>query len=98
MDFNRKKYDDDLVASGNDSAAWENEDKQMRHVILAQAEAKDADDIAEDNGLVNEVEEFMMISREGEQAVNDNPLPDDVTQQEFETIQVELKRSTLWPF
>ncbi len=58
----------------------------MRHVILAQAEAKDADDISEDDGPVNEVEEFMMISGEGEQAVNDNPLPGDVPQQEFETI------------
>ena len=58
----------------------------MRHVILAQAEAKDADDISEDNGPVIEVEEFMMIFGEGEQAVNDNPLPGDVPQQEFETI------------
>ncbi len=53
----------------------------MRHVILAQAEAKDADDIPEDDGPVNEVEEFMMISGEGQQAMND-----DVPQQEFETI------------
>jgi hypothetical protein len=58
----------------------------MRHVILTQAEAKDADDISEDDGLMNEVEEFVMISREGEQAVNDNPLPGDVPEQEFEMI------------
>jgi hypothetical protein len=59
----------------------------MRHVILAQLEAEDADDISEDDGLVNEVEEFMMISGEREQAVNDNPLPgDDVPQQENEMI------------
>ncbi len=62
----------------------------MRHVILAQAEAKDADDISEDDSLVNEVEEFMMISEEGEQAVNPNNVP----QPEFITIQVELNRST----
>jgi hypothetical protein len=36
----------------------------------------------------------MMISGEGEQVVNDKPLPDNVPQQEFETIQVELNRST----
>jgi hypothetical protein len=58
----------------------------MRHVLLAQAEAKDADDISEDNGPVNEMEEFVMISREGEQVVNDNALPDNVPQQGFETI------------
>jgi hypothetical protein len=80
------KSDDDSVASGNYSATWEKEDKQMRYVILAQAEAEDADDILEDDGPVNEVEEFMMISREGEQAVNDNPLTKDVPQQEFEMI------------
>jgi hypothetical protein len=61
----QKKSDDDSVASSNDSADWEKEDEQMRHVILAQAEAKDADDIPEDDGPVNEVEEFMMISGEG---------------------------------
>jgi hypothetical protein len=40
LDFNRKKSDDELVVSGNDSATWEKEDEQMRYVILAQAEAK----------------------------------------------------------
>ncbi len=86
FNFNRKKSDDDSVASVNNSAVWEKEDKQMRHMILAQAETKDADDISEDDGPVNEVEEFMMISREGEEEVNDNPPPDNVPQQEFETI------------
>jgi hypothetical protein len=93
-DFNRKKSDDDSVASGNDSAAWEKEGEQMRHVILAQAQAKDADDISEDDSPVNEVEEFMMICGEGEQVVNENPLPSNVPQQEFEMIQVELIRLT----
>jgi hypothetical protein len=74
-DFNRKLSDNDLVASSNDSATWEKEDKRMRHVILAQVQAKDADDISENDGPVNEVEEFMRICGEGEQVVNDNPLP-----------------------
>ncbi len=63
-------------------------------MILAQAQAKDADDISEDDSPVNEVEEFMMICGEREQALNDNPLPSNVPQQEFEMIQVVLNRLT----
>ncbi len=56
----------------------------MRHLFLAHAEAKNAYDISEDNDLVNEVEDFIMIAGEGEEAVNDNLPPDNVPQQEFE--------------
>jgi hypothetical protein len=47
----------------------------MRHVLLAQAEAKNADDISGDNEPVSEVKELMMIAGEGEEAVNDDPPP-----------------------
>jgi hypothetical protein len=84
-DFSRKKTDDDSVASGDDSADWEKEDDQMRHLLLAQAKADDAlDEISDDDGPVNEVEEFMLISgeeEEEEEVRNDHPSP-----QEFETI------------
>jgi len=61
-DFSRLKTDDDSVASGDDSAGWEEEDKQMRLQVDANAISKDADDISEDDGPVNEVEEFMQIA------------------------------------
>jgi hypothetical protein len=65
-DFSRLKTDDDSVASGDDSAGWEKEDKRMRLQLDANAISKDADDISENDGLVNEVEEFMLIAGGGE--------------------------------
>ncbi len=74
-----KKTDDDSVASRDDSADWEKEDDQMRHLLLAQAEANDAlDEISNDDGPVNEAEEFMLISgeeEEEEEVRNDHPPP-----------------------
>ena len=60
-DFSRLKTDDDSVASGNYSAGWEEENEQMRLQLDANAISEDADDISEDDGPVNEVEEFMLL-------------------------------------
>ena len=62
--------DDDSVASGNDSAGWEEEDEQMRLQLDANAISEDADDILEDDGPLNEVEEFMLIAGGGEDDEN----------------------------
>ena len=45
-DLSRLKTDDDSVASGDDSAGWEEEDKQMRLQLDANAISEDADDIS----------------------------------------------------
>jgi hypothetical protein len=90
-DFSCLKTNDDSVASGDDSADWEKEDEQMQHQLLAAGDAEDADDISEDDGPVNEVEEFMLMAGEDNEEAGDMiqpPLP------EFETIQVALNRGT----
>ena len=59
--------DDDSVASGDDSAGWEEEDERMRLQVDANhAISEDSDDISEDDGPVKEVEEFMLIAGGGE--------------------------------
>ncbi len=65
-DFSRLKTDDDSVASGDDSAGWEEEDERRQLQLDANAIREDADDILEDDGPVNEVEEFMLIAGGGE--------------------------------
>ena len=64
-DFSRLQTEDDSVASGDDSAGWEKEDERMRLQLDAKVIAEDADDISEDDGPVNEVEEFMLIAGGG---------------------------------
>jgi len=61
-DFSRLKMDDDSVASGDDSAGWEEEDERMRLQVDANAISENADNILEDDGPVNEVEKFMLIA------------------------------------
>jgi hypothetical protein len=45
-DLSRLKTDDDSVASGDDSAGWEEEDKQMRLQLDANAISEDTDNIS----------------------------------------------------
>ena len=92
-DFSRLQTDDDSVASGNDSAGWEEEDKRMRLRLDAKAISEDNDNILEDNGPVNEVEEFMLIAGGGEDGedVIDNLPP---AEPEFEMVRATLDRET----
>ena len=92
-DFSRLQTDDDSVASGDDSAGWEKEDKRMRLQLDAKVIAEDADDISEDDGPVNEVEEFMLIAGGGEDGedVIDNLPP---VEPEFEMVRAALDRGT----
>ena len=84
-DFSRLKTDDDSVASGDDSAGWDEEDKRMWLQIDANAISEDADNISENDGPVNEVEEFMLIAGGGEDDENviDNLSP---VEPEFEMV------------
>ena len=91
-DFSCLKTDDDSVASGDDSTDWEKEDERMKLQLLAAGNAEDTDDISEDDGPVNEVEEFMLMAGEdNEEAGNTIPPP---ALPEFETIRVALNRGT----
>ena len=92
-DFSRLKTDDDSVASGDDSAGWEEEDERMRLQVDANAISEDSDDISEDDGPVNEVEEFMLIAGGGEDDENviDNLPP---VEPEFEMVRAALNRGT----
>ena len=92
-DFSRLKTDDDSVASGDDSAGWEEEDERMRLQVDANAISEDSDDISEDDGPVNEVEEFMLIAGGGEDDENviDNLPP---VEPEFEMVRAALDRGT----
>jgi hypothetical protein len=92
-DFSRLKTDDESVASGDDSAGWEEEDKRMRLQLDANAISEVADNISEDDGPVNEMEECMLIAGEEEDGedVIDNLPP---VEPEFEMVRAALNRGT----
>jgi hypothetical protein len=92
-DFSRLKTDDDFVASGDNSAGWEEEDEQMQLQLDANAISEDADNISEDDGPVNKVEEFNLIAGGGEDDENviDNLPP---IEPEFEMVRAALNRGT----
>jgi len=93
-DFSRLQTDDDSVASGDDSAGWEEEDERMRLQVDAKAISEDSDDISEDDGPVNEVEEFMLIAGGGEED-DDNVIGNlPRAEPEFEMVRAALNRGT----
>jgi hypothetical protein len=75
-----------LVTSSDDSADWEKEDERVQFQLLAAGGTEDMDDISEDDGPVNEVEEFILMVREedNEDAGGDTTIQPPML--EFETI------------
>jgi len=93
-DFTMRKSDDDSIASGDDSIAWEKEDDRVVHVFAIQVEAENAlDDALEDAPApVKELEEWELIAQGGEGTADKVVAPPPI---EFETRTIQLKTTNV---
>jgi hypothetical protein len=74
-DFTMQKSDDNSVASGDDSIAWEKEEDRVLHVFAIPAEAEDALENALEDAPVKELEEWELIAEGGEGTAHEVAAP-----------------------
>jgi hypothetical protein len=88
-DFTLRKSDDDSIASGDDSIAWEKEEDRVLHAFAIQVEAEDALEDALEDAPVKELEEWELIVKGGEGTSDEVAAPPPV---KFETRTIQLKQ------
>ena len=91
-DFTLRKSDDDSVASGDDSIAWEKEEDRVLHAFAIQVEAEDALEDALEDAPVKELEEWELIAEGMEGTADKIAAPPPV---DFETRTFHLKTTNV---
>ena len=66
-----RKSDDDSVASGDDSIAWEKEEDRVLHAFAIQVEAEEALEDAFEDAPVKELDEWELIAKGGGEGTAD---------------------------
>ncbi len=90
-DFSLRKSEEDSIASGDDSNAWEQEQGRVMHEFTAQADADDALDVAAFPAIaMNKMNEWEFLAeRNADDIEDDRPTPP-----QFETVRIIYQKTT----